>query len=768
MRKFFICFCSVIFLSAGLSLAVTSKVTRHKSAEQMLKGKSKDVVISSEGVIRLGLAAEVLKEEFEDVWSINAIVVSGSSVFLGTSPNGGIYEYSLGEFREVYRAQSAVESVDVNEVETADVNDSNGLETADVNDSNEPEIADVNDSNEVEQQEILANEHIFAMAKDLAGRVLAGISGDGCRLVRVDGEKVETIFEPNGCRYIFSIAVGYNGDIILGTGPEGKVFKLNSFGEDGEEIYDSSDKNIMSVVFGDDGKIYAGSDSRGLVYRIDAAKKDAEVVYDSDQDEIISLVRGSEGEIFAAGTSANIVNTQISFASRAAKGGGRPDLKGGKKTEQTGEGGIKLNIANTVEENKANGGSSQVPSLRGRDAEKESVVYRISGEGFVTDVFGESAVFFTMVSKNGELLVGSGNDAKLFGIDIASEEARIVFEDDKSAQLTALAVEGDAVYIGTANPAKLVRIAGDLAIEGSYESDLIDAGQPAKWGKLQIEADIPAGAEVMVSSRSGNVGDVNDESFSEWTEPIAVKGPVQLRCPAGRFCQYKLIFRAGRGSKSAVVREVAVAHTVPNLAPKVESVIAAKIEGKPEKEGLFKIDIKASDKNNDKLIYTIEFRKVGREGWIELEEDIEKPVFEWDARTVEDGRYELRVTASDERSNSEATKMVGSRISDVVTVDNTGPLIIEEVLKAEGGEVILGFKAVDKFSAIGEVAYTLDSNEKWTNLLPQDMVFDTTEEEFSVRIDSVESGEHVLALRAKDAAGNVSYKTFDILMKDRE
>ncbi|GAI67807.1 unnamed protein product, partial [marine sediment metagenome] len=97
------------------------------------------------------------------------------------------------------------------------------------------------------------------------------------------------------------------------------------------------------------------------------------------------------------------------------------------------------------------------------------------------------------------------------------------------------------------------------------------------------------------------------------------------------------------GKKSPLIREIAVANTVPNLAPKVESVSAERIEA-PDKTGIFKINYKAKDDNSDKLIYKIDFRKVGRTNWIELKDELEADSFEWDGRTAEDGRYEVRIT----------------------------------------------------------------------------------------------------------------------------
>jgi len=326
-------------------------------------------------------------------------------------------------------------------------------------------------------------------------------------------------------------------------------------------------------------------------------------------------------------------------------------------------------------------------------------------------------------------------------------------------------VSGENVYLGTANPAKLVKLARTFASEGTYTSSLIDAGQPAKWGKLQVEADIPRGCKVMMASRSGNVEDVNDPTFSDWTGLVEVTGPMQLCCPPGRFCQYKLVLTSGDGEKSPLVREIVVADTVPNLSPKVESVNIGRIE-KPDKAGMFKISYKAKDDNDDKLIYKIDFRKVGRTNWIELKDELEEDSFEWDGKTVEDGRYEIRITASDERSNTTATKLTGSRISEQVVVDNIGPIVEkrnERIVRRNGKlEVELKLKLVDELSAIGKLEYTIDSNTDWIGSVPDDSVYDTLEEEFTVLIKALVDGDHVISIKAADAVGNVTYKTFEI------
>jgi hypothetical protein len=736
-------------------LAVSSKVTRHSSSSDLLKGRSVKVVIGSRGTIQLGRAAEPLIKDFkgfDDVWSINSIVVSGGTVYFGTSPNGGIYKYSLNKLTKLYpqdgdRAESKVER-----------------------DSTEKPSGET-----VEAEEYLSNEHIFTMTTDVSGRLLAGISGAECRLCRLKGDRMEKVFEPDDAKYIFALALDEGGNIYLGTGPEGKIYKLNSLGKNSQLVFDSRDKNILSLAVGKDGYIYAGSDTRGLIYKIHTRTSKVTVLYDSEQPEITALlsVGDSESEmsLYAATTSAQIIQTQTKFAAAtmATASAGRPEAES-KSEESIAENndGRKLEIANTPTESKTKPTARPQPVRKSAKPTQASHIYKITQDGFVTDVFGEAAVFFCLAEYDGKLLVGTGNNANLFSVNPATEQQLVIYEDEQAAQITAIALVGEMVYLGTANPAKLITLGSGFASEGIYTSDLIDAGQPATWGKLQLEANIPQGCKVLVSARSGNVQDVNDPTFSEWTDPTEITEPVQLQCPLARFCQYKLILQSQYGTDSPLIREIAVACTVPNLAPRVESVAVSRLKS-AGKRGVFKISYVTKDDNDDKLVYTIDFRKLGRTNWIQIKDDIEASSFEWDGKTVEDGRYEIRVTASDAGSNTTLTKLTGSRISEPVVVDNTGPVVkdmrITSSLKDNGKYRVLGIEVVDELSVIDKLEYTIDSNDRWISTVPDDLVYDTTNENFTIRINAEEDlpkGDHVITVKVSDSVGNTTYKTLEV------
>ena len=726
------------FVPASDCRAVTSKIVRFSTSADFAKGTTEDTIVGSEGTIQLGKAWEKFLDQFEDAWSINSVVVNGGKIYIGTSPNGAIFKYSLGQLTKIYPT------------------DQNSAET----ESEESSGPDTEDANTVDQKQYLSNEHIFAMALDMSGRLMAGISGDKCRLIRFEGNMVETILEPNDARYIFAITTDNKGNVYLATGPEGKVYRYDPFSPAATGLlYDSTDKNILSLAVDSNGFVYAGSDTRGLIYRIDPKTKTASVLYDSGQPEITALLF-ADGQLYAAATSARMAQMEQK-APATVPLAGKTEVKAGKKnrTDQL-RGGRKLEIPGTRPDGDSSGQRTP-PGVKLPKPSEGSHIYKITSQGYVTDIFSETVVLFCTVKQKENLLIGTGNSAQLYMLDPDTEDKAVVFEDKHASQITAIALSDDSVYLGMSNPAKLIKLSPTFAKEGTYISDLVDAGQPANWGKLQIEADIPAGCRIRVASRSGNVHDVNDPTFSQWTDPVEAAGPVQLTCPLARFCQYKLILSSDDGAQSPVVREMAVASTIPNLAPRVLAVTVGRIEA-ASKQGYFKIAYKGEDTNGDQLIYKIDFKKLGRSNWIELKDQLEADSFEWDGKAVEDGRYEIRVTASDERGNNPQTKLTGSRVSDPVIVDNTGPAVENVDLKVAQKEVTLKLQAVDQLSAIGKAEFTVDSNSEWKGILPDDLVFDTTDEPLTIMTGPLKPGDHTISVKVTDQVGNTTYKTFEV------
>jgi hypothetical protein len=69
---------------------------------------------------------------------------------------------------------------------------------------------------------------------------------------------------------------------------------------------------------------------------------------------------------------------------------------------------------------------------------------------------------------------------------------------------------------------------------------------------------------------------------------------------------------------------------------------------------------------------------------------------------------------------------------------------------------------VDELSVIGKVQYTINSDTAWKSSLPDDGVYDTTDEQVTIIVSDLKKGNHVLAVSVADDLGNTAYKTWQI------
>src|SRR5262249_42679135 len=99
--------------------------------------------------------------------------------------------------------------------------------------------------------------------------------------------------------YIWSSAVDNQGNVFLGTGHDGKIYKVPSTGT-GSLLYDAAELDVTALAIGRDGAVYAGTSPDGKVYRITPDGK-ADVYFDPSDKYIWSLAVMNDGSL-AVGT----------------------------------------------------------------------------------------------------------------------------------------------------------------------------------------------------------------------------------------------------------------------------------------------------------------------------------------------------------------------------------------------------------------------------------------------------------------------------------
>src|SRR5258708_32373052 len=87
--------------------------------------------------------------------------------------------------------------------------------------------------------------------------------------------------------YIWSTAMDAAGNIYLGTGHDGKLFRVSPDGK-GSVLYKASELDVTALAIGGDGAIFAATSPDGKVYRVTADGK-AEVYFDPADKYIWSL-----------------------------------------------------------------------------------------------------------------------------------------------------------------------------------------------------------------------------------------------------------------------------------------------------------------------------------------------------------------------------------------------------------------------------------------------------------------------------------------------
>jgi hypothetical protein len=535
--------------------------------------------------------------------------------------------------------------------------------------------------------------------------------------------------------------------------------------EDGEAatLLESSEAHITALAAADDGTVYAGSAPGGILYRI-AADGEVFALHDSSYEEVKALAVASGGRVYAALVGGGTApRPQPAPAPARAAGEGEAEVV------------VVAQVA-SVPAPATPGGGAVLLLRPGAAAE---ALWR-SGE----------AAPHALLAVDGGVLVGTGDAAKLFLVrDDRSWAMQRAFP---AAQVTALARGGDGrLVLATSNPGRIFDLSEtDTVEEGEFVSAVHDSGLPSLWGRLGWEADVPAGAVLTLRTRSGNTGSP-DATWSEWSAPATDPNRARVESEEARFLQVKATLR---GSRSAPPRlaSIQAAYLQRNQRPSVGRITIhppgqvfqkpLAVSNEPEVLGLDPADAErlvveapmgmsaagtgrplfrrglqmltwsATDPNGDGLEYRVEYRPAGATGFRALRDALEEAVLTWDTTSVPDGRYVVRVLASDRRANPPELALAGEQESTPFQVDNTPPLIHLE----PDPDAPDGIRAVvrDSASPILRLEYSLDAG-RWVEAHPDDGIADSTEESFTLRPAGTTPGtRHVVVVRALDRHGN--------------
>jgi len=428
-------------------------------------------------------------------------------------------------------------------------------------------------------------------------------------------------------------------------------------------------------------------------------------------------------------------------------------------------------------------------------------VYRITPDGAWDLIWSsrEDSPYDVAVEPDGNVLIGTGNKGKIFRLSGDPLQPTLVTRAT-AQQVTALTRDNDGrVTFTTSNPGKVMRLSSMRSERGTYTSDVRDAQTIATWGAVRWQAAAPQGTRLELSTRSGNTR-TPDETWSDWTAPYTIQEGSPITSPRARYLQWRAVLTGNKGD-APLLTSVTAAYLPRNIRPEVTSITINSPgtvfqrpfpTGDPEiagfdgdtpdrrvapqqanptngpsigrrvyQKGLLTFTWRAQDENRDDLIYDVFYRREGDTTWKSLKLKLADEIVVWDTSSVPNGRYVIRVVASDAPSNSPQTALTGAMESTAFDIDNTPPVITVTNVNRQANRLAITFEVRDDNSAVQKAEYSLDG-DRWQTIYPKDGIADSRLEQFELVLDG-DTGSHGVIIRASDALNNVASARGDVV-----
>lgn len=675
---------TVFLLSLSFLLASSPGIWEREGVKDFLKGKLKGISLSWQGVLSPSFKLSKLPEVKESY--ILALTKTREGIFVGTGHEGKLFLIKPdGKVKLIY------------------------------------------DSAELD---------IFTIAVGPKGEVYFATSPRG-KIYKYKKGKVEEFFDPDE-RFIWKIKY-INGHLYAATGKPSVLYKIDLKGS-GEKLVELPDSQILDFLY-ENGKIYIATSDKGRVYEV--VKKNPRLLWESSYREVNSIALWN-GKIYAA--------TQ----------GKRAKKKSSGKTDADAVVSATLSIDVVVVGGTTTSTTPSSKALPSTVGKKKSVVYEIDpGSREVREFWDnpEEYVSALVVHNNNLYAATGGKRARIFQL-VGRGKANL-FEEAEGREIRTVISAGN-LYFSTSVPVAIYKVEKVKEDAGVYISDVLDAKGQSRWGEVSFE-----GSGVEVQTRSGN-SSVPDSTWEDWSPSIRSEGKVLS--PPSRYLQYRVRFNANGKFSS-----IKISYLKHNQEPRIENIkiyppnvvfvsytretirgLPSSIgEGKKKghkqvsvtgkrvsKKGYRTVKWVAKDPDGDSLVYNI-YLEVGRGKLITLEKNWDDNYYVFDTTFFPDGKYRIKIVASDLPSNTESDALKTEKISRSFLIDNTPPIIN---VSREGNTYVV--KVEDPGSGVKELRYSKDG-KNWILLSPEDGICDGKQEVFRIKAKGI------FALRAVDRHGNV-------------
>ena len=695
-----------VFIYASIASAVNTSLWEQEDHADFEAGKPKNLSLTSTGNVMLSPKIDSFTKLKEtQVWAL--VEDSAGNLYAGTGNEGKIYKIAAdGDTAELYY--------------------------------NSPEVT------------------IYSLAIGPDNALYAGTGPDGLIYKITDATTPPTTLLNEGDKYVWALKFDDAGNLYAATGTDGKIYKITPEGES-SVLFDAEEKNIMTFLLHENG-FYAGSSDNGIIYHI-TDDGTARVIYQAKEKEVRALEMDTQGNLYAA-----VVTSQPAEPARSRRGG-----SSGPPTP-----------------------SGPPPPGGGAPQENKSNIYKIRPDGTAVSIWNspEPLILAIVLESDSQILVGTGDEGKLYRVHPMSGDAVEVGKCSANQVVAIHQKKGDGdpkTLLATGNPGKLFNLTATYVTEGTLESTVHDAKSLSRWGKLSWEGEMAEGTAIAFSTRTGNTKKP-DDTWSDWSDDLTTAEGSQIPNGDGQYIQWRAKFTTSDTAQTPILKKVTLASVQTNVEPRFTSIEVDDGTGggnqergrrsgggnlpPPSARGgdsgssgsggdapskKWKVSWKVEDANADTLQYTLYYKAVDESNWRLLKKELSKANYEWDVTTVPDGRYTLKVVATDKLSNPVGWAKSAEKVSMPVEVDNTQPSLGEIQVTANGDSTYkIACDVTDMTTPIQKAVYKIDSDEHWKVIFPDDGIFDSKMEQLLLETGELPEGAHTIIIQVTDRARNMA------------
>lgn len=439
--------------------------------------------------------------------------------------------------------------------------------------------------------------YIWSSTTDNAGNIYLGTGHDG-KIFKVEPSGAGRLLYDTPELDVTALATDAKGNLFAATSPEGKIYKIAPDGN-AAIFFDPSYKYVWSLLFDNStSTLYAGTGDKGVILKIDAAGKET-ILADTNETNIVAMAMDKSGNLIA-GTDPSGLVLRISPNGKIFALLDTPTQEIHSLTVAQDGSIYALSVNQQGAALKTTGvGASSTSSLSGDgviristsdDDGAVSLQSNDSSSSTSSGSRGGKSSVFRILPDGGNETLWSSNDTTGFALKLLANGSLLVGTGTKGRIYSIATDRSQTLFIQSPDEqTSAIFAVGDNLFAASSnlgrlyrignqsvgEGSYISTVRDTKFAGLWGAIHWRGAGNVQVQTRTGNT-ETPDLTWSDWSAPYTNSEGEAISSPRARFIQWKATLKNSAPTSGSTKSNAAATNT--NAKAKLEAVTIAYLQ----------------------------------------------------------------------------------------------------------------------------------------------------------------------------------------------